>query len=129
MSREVVEQFFLRLGEAHDVDGWLALLDDEVVADTPFSPKGDPTRFSGKEAVERRFADARRRMPALRFYDQEILATEDPQRWLVTNQSEGTRGDGKPYANTYCWILHIRDGKVVWWAEYFDPQQLVAVRS
>ena len=67
-------------------------------------------------------------MPALRFYEQEVLATEDAQRWVVTNRSEGTRADGQPYANTYCWILRIRDGKVVWWAEYFDPQQLIAVR-
>ena len=99
MSRAIVEQFFHRLGEGSDVDGWLALLAPEITVDTPFSPKGDAVRFEGIDAVARRFADARRRMPALRFYDLEILATEDPERWIATCRSEGTRGDGAPYQN------------------------------
>lgn len=110
------------------MDGWLALLHRDITVDTPFSPAGDAVRFEGIEAVSRRFGDARRRMPALRFYDLDVLATEDPERWVVTCRSEGRMADGQPYANTYCWILRVRDGKVVWWAEYFDPQQVLAVR-
>ena len=45
MSREIVEQFFHRLGSGNDVDGWLQLLDPAITVDTPFSPKGDATRF------------------------------------------------------------------------------------
>ena len=128
MSREIVEQFFHRLGSGNDVDGWLALLDPNITVDTPFSPKGDAIRFEGIEAIERRFGDARRRMPELHFLDLEILATEDPERWVATCRSEGKRGDGLGYKNTYCWILRIRNGRIVWWAEYFDPQEVLAVR-
>jgi ketosteroid isomerase-like protein len=129
MSREIVQKFFDKLGTEGDVDGWLDLLADDISVYTPFSPKGDAIRFEGKEAVTRRFADARRRMPELHFLDNEILATEDPERWICTNHSRGTRGDGGPYKNVYCWILRIRDGKVVWWTEYFDPQEVLAVRK
>ncbi len=126
--RAIVEAFFHRLGDGNDIDGWLALLSDEIEVDTPFSPTGEPTRFEGREAVERRFADARRRMPALSFVDLEILATEDAERWVATCRSVGEMGNGTPYANTYCWILRIRGGRIVWWCEYFDPQQVLAVR-
>ena len=67
-------------------------------------------------------------MPSLAFLDLEILATEDPERWVATCRSEGEAGSGLPYANTYCWLFRIRDGLIVWWAEYFDPQQVLAVR-
>ncbi|MEY4372372.1 MAG: hypothetical protein RL219_1141 [Actinomycetota bacterium] len=129
MSRQIVEQFFHRLGSGNDVDGWLALLDPSITVDTPFSPTGDATRFEGITAVERRFADARRRMPELHFYDLDILATEDPERWVATCRSEGRRGDGKPYQNRYCWLFRIRGERIVWWCEYFDPQEVLAVRS
>mgnify|MGYP000278568978 CR=1 FL=1 len=128
MSKEIVEQFFHRLGAGDDVDGWLALLAPDVTVETPFSPTGDAVRFEGITTVEHRFADARRRMPALRFLDLEILATEDPERWLATCRSEGMMGNGMAYRNRYCWILRIRDGLVVWWCEYFDPQEVMAVR-
>src|SRR5438552_699171 len=128
MSRAVVEQFFHRLGEGNDVDGWLALLSADIKVDTPFSPKGDAVRFEGLETVERRFGDARRRMTALQFLDLEILATEDPERWVATCRSEGRMGTGQAYQNRYCWILRVRDERIVGWTEYFDPQEVLAVR-
>ena len=127
-SRDLVQAFFDRLGHQGDVEGWLGLLAADIVVDTPFSPTGDARRFEGIEAVERRFADARRRMTALEFLDLEILATEDPERWVATCRSEGRMGDGSPYANRYCWIFRVRDGSIVWWCEYFDPQEVLAVR-
>ena len=68
-SRDLVQAFFDRLGHQDDVEGWLGLLAADIVVDTPFSPTGDARRFEGIEAVERRFADARRRMTALEFLD------------------------------------------------------------
>jgi len=127
-SRGLVQAFFDRLGHQGDVEGWLGLLAADIVVDTPFSPTGDARRFEGLEAVERRFADARRRMTALEFLDLEILATEDPERWVATCRSEGRMADGSAYANRYCWIFRIRDGSIVWWCEYFDPQEVLAVR-
>ena len=59
----------------------------------------------------------------------EILATEDPERWVATCHSRGTMGNGRAYQNRYCWLFRIRDGKIVWWAEYFDPQEVLAVRG
>ena len=77
-ARALVAAFFDRLGAGSDVDGWLDLIHDDIEVDTPFSPTGEAVRFEGKAAIERRFGDARRRMPEFAFFDVEILATRGP---------------------------------------------------
>lgn len=101
---------------------------DDVAADTPFSPTGSATRFDGIGEIEARFGDARRRMEALAFDDVEVLATEDPSRFVATCTSTGSFPGGVPYANTYCWIFTIAGGRITHWTEYFDPQQVLAVQ-
>jgi ketosteroid isomerase-like protein len=128
-ARAVVAGFFHLLGAGSDVDGWLELIHDDIEVDTPFSPTGEAVRFEGKEAIERRFGDARRRMPEFSFFDVDILATEDPDRWVATCRSEGVAGSGARYTNIYCWIFRLRDGRIVHWTEYFDPQQVLASRT
>jgi ketosteroid isomerase-like protein len=36
---------------------------------------------------------------------------------------------GQAYQNRYCWILRVRGDRIVGWTEYFDPQEVLAVRS
>jgi ketosteroid isomerase-like protein len=114
---------------AGEVDAWLDLLHDDVDVDTPFAPTGSPTRFVGKAEVATRFGDARRRMRALSFLDVDAVATARPGLWLVTCRSEGVMGDGADYRNRYCWLLRVRDGRIAGWTEYFDPQEVVRVRT
>ncbi|MEO1062474.1 MAG: nuclear transport factor 2 family protein [Actinomycetota bacterium] len=127
MSHDLVRRFFDLLGEG-DVEGWLALMSDDVAADTPFSPTGAPTRFDGIGEIEARFGDARRRMDSLAFHDVEVLATEDPTRFVATCSSTGSFPGGIPYANTYCWIVTVVDGRITHWTEYFDPQAVLAAQ-
>ncbi|MEM9033415.1 MAG: nuclear transport factor 2 family protein [Actinomycetota bacterium] len=127
MSHDLIRRFFDLLGEG-DVDGWLALMTADVAADTPFAPTGSPIRFDGIEEIEHRFGDARRRMVALAFHDVEVLATEDPTRFVATCHSTGTFAGGVPYANRYCWIFTVVDDRIVHWTEYFDPQPVLDSR-
>jgi ketosteroid isomerase-like protein len=127
-DRDVVLAFFELLGSG-DVETWLGLLADDVVVDTPFAPEGTPTRFEGIAAVSDRFGDARRRMRSLAFLEIEALRTERADRWVVTCRSEGVMGDGRIYQNRYCWLFSVRQGRIVAWTEYFDPQEVMRVRS
>lgn len=124
MSRAVVQAFFDRLGCLGDTDGWLQLLAEDVVADTPYAPPGDPARYEGIDAVRRRFAEVRKAFDHLEFFDIEILGTDDPHRYVATCKSEGRRHDGQIYSNTYVWFFRVVEDRVQWWAEYFDPQHL-----
>jgi ketosteroid isomerase-like protein len=120
---------FLGLLGDGDIDAWLALLHDDIVIDTPFAPAGEPTTFAGRDEIERRFGNARRRMQALAFLDVEVDDTTTPGRVLVTCRSEGTMGDGSSYANRYCWIIDTDGEHITRVTEYFDPQPVLAVRA
>jgi ketosteroid isomerase-like protein len=39
---------------------------------------------------------------------------------VIFFDAAGTARDGKPYANTYAWFFHMRDGKVVKASAFFD---------
>ncbi len=124
---ELVHAFLDRLADG-EIDRWMDLLSDDVRADTPFAPDGSPKGFAGAEAVRRRFGDARERMQALDFYDRVVHETTDGPV-VVTCKSTGTRGDGQPYKNTYCWLFSIDTSKITGWVEYFDPQEVMRVRN
>jgi ketosteroid isomerase-like protein len=124
-NRAIVQAFLDKLDRENDVDGLLGLIDENVDVWTPFSPAGQPTRFKGRREVDLRFGNARRPMPAFEFLDVEILATEDPERWVATCASRGVQADGRRYANIYCWLFRIRSGKIVAWTEYYDPQPVM----
>ena len=125
---EILERFFQFLGEGR-IDEWASLLDANVVASTPFSPKGSDTEFCGIAEVRARFGDARIRMSALRFVDIDIQGLNSPNRYVVTCRSEGAFAAGVEYKNNYCWLFRLDADHICEWVEYFDPQEVVAVRT
>jgi ketosteroid isomerase-like protein len=53
-------------------------------------------------------------------YTIDAMTAED-DRVVVEIRSNGTFTDGEPYANTYVFVLRIRDGRVASVAEHFNP--------
>ena len=47
----------------------------------------------------------------------------------VVAQTSGTAEtlDGRPYNNTYCWIMKLRDGKIVEVTEFMDTELVTSV--
>lgn len=124
-GRRITRAFLDKLGAENDIDGWLAMIAEDVVVETPFAPAGQPTRFEGLREIDMRFGNARRPMLEFTFNDEQIFATEDPELWMATCTSQGRQSDGRTYSNIYCWLLRIRGGKIIWWREYYDPQQVM----
>ncbi len=124
---ELVHEFLDSLAEGR-IEDWRALLSDDVVAETPFAPDGTPKRFAGADAVGVRFGDARLRMKSLSFLDRVAYETNGGPVVLIC-RSEGVRGDDVPYKNSYCWLFTVVDGCITHWVEYFDPQEVLRVRS
>ena len=50
----------------------------------------------------------------------------DPERVIAQYTSTGTFANGKPYNNTYVNLCRVRNGKIVYSAEYFDSIALMA---
>ena len=55
----------------------------------------------------------------IRFTVSAVTAEDD--RVVVEAQSQATLIDGQAYANTYVFSLRVRDGRIAWIAEHFNP--------
>ncbi len=55
----------------------------------------------------------------IRFTVDAITAQDD--RVVIEARSQATLIDGQEYANTYVFSLRVRDGRIAWIAEHFNP--------
>lgn len=115
---------------AKDMKGWTDLCADDVVAEFPFAPEGSPTRIEGREALYeylRGYPDLIdvREIPALRIYptDDANVAIAD---WSV---SGSVVTNGNPYEMSYATFATFRDGLIVNYREYWNPQAFLKALS
>ena len=108
---------------AKDMKGWTDLCADDVVAEFPFAPEGSPARIEGREALFeylRGYPDLIdvREIPTVRIYstDDENVAIAD---WSV---SGSVVTNGNPYEMRYATFATFRDGLIVNYREYWNPQ-------
>lgn len=108
---------------AKDMKGWSNLCADDVVAEFPFAPEGTPARFEGRDALYEylrnypSFIDVRV-LPTLKTY-----ATDDTNVAIAEWSASGVViGNGNPYEMSYATFVTFRDGLIVNYREYWNPQ-------
>ncbi|MFF7599863.1 nuclear transport factor 2 family protein [Streptomyces mirabilis] len=108
---------------AKDMKAWTDLCADDVVAEFPFAPEGAPARIEGREALFdylRGYPDVIdvREIPAVRVYptDDENVAIAE---WSVKGS---VVSNGNPYDMSYATFVTFRDGLIVNYREYWNPQ-------
>ncbi|MFD7607315.1 nuclear transport factor 2 family protein [Streptomyces mirabilis] len=108
---------------AKDMKAWTDLCADDVVAEFPFAPEGAPARIEGREALFdylRGYPDVIdvREIPAVRVYptdDEDVAIAE----WSVKGS---VVSNGNPYNMSYATFVTFRDGLIVNYREYWNPQ-------
>ncbi|MFE2834419.1 nuclear transport factor 2 family protein [Streptomyces mirabilis] len=108
---------------AKDMKAWTDLCADDVVAEFPFAPEGAPARIEGREALFdylRGYPDVIdvREILAVRVYptDDENVAIAE---WSVKGS---VVSNGNPYNMSYATFVTFRDGLIVNYREYWNPQ-------
>jgi len=111
---------------AKDMKGWIALCDENVVAEFPFAPEGSPERIEGRDALYEylrnypSFIDVRE-IPKLKTYP-----TDDPNiaiaEWSVSGK---VVSNGNPYEMSYATFVTFRDGLIVNYREYWNPMVFI----
>jgi ketosteroid isomerase-like protein len=108
---------------AKDMKAWTDLCADDVVAEFPFAPEGASARIEGREALFdylRGYPDVIdvREILAVRIYptDDENVAIAE---WSVKG---GVVSNGNPYDMSYATFVTFRDGLIVNYREYWNPQ-------
>ena len=112
---------------AKDMKGWTELCADDVVAEFPFAPPGSPARIEGRAALYeylRNYPDAIdiRALPSVKIY-----ATDDPDVAIADWSASGTVvSNGNAYEMRYATFVTFRDGLIVNYREYWNPQAFLA---
>jgi len=115
---------------AKDMKGWAELCADDVVAEFPFAPEGTQNRFEGKEALYAYLKDYHnfinvKSLPTLKVY-----RTDDPNvaiaEWSVSGE---VIVSGNPYEMSYATFVTFRDGLIVNYREYWNPQVFMKAMS
>ena len=115
---------------AKDMKGWSEFCADDVVAEFPFAPEGTQNRFEGKEAFYAYLKDYPsfihvKSLPTLKVYatdDQNVAIAE----WSVSGE---VIADGNPYEMSYATFITFRDGLIVNYREYWNPQVFMKAMS
>ncbi len=108
---------------AKDMKAWSELCAEDVVAEFPFAPEGMQNRFEGRDALYAYLKDYPsfidvKTLPTLKIYgtdDANVAIAE----WSVSGV---VIGNGNPYEMSYATFVTFRDGLIVNYREYWNPQ-------
>ncbi len=124
-NKDVVQRFF-QAGNSGDMDTCMSLIADDIVW-TNIGTHSLSGTFRGKQELGERLLG-----PLFGQLQQGIHMT--PQQLIAENdtvvahcQGRAQTHDGRPYNNTYCWIIRIRDGQFVELTEFGDTELIKAV--
>ncbi|WP_405910285.1 nuclear transport factor 2 family protein [Streptomyces sp. NBC_00828] len=115
---------------AKDMKGWADLCADDVVAEFPFAPEGTPARLEGRDAVYEYLRNYPDVIDVHKLPSVQIHATDDPNLAVAEWSASGTvLTNGNAYEMSYATFVTIRDGQIVNYREYWNPQAFLAAMS
>ena len=104
--------------------GWGDLIDRDIVLEFPYaSSVGIQERYSGRAAAVSYIKALFSRFGVFEFLDLEILGTTDPSVFVSEYRANLTTPRGEPYVQRYINKVQVKDGKVVFMREFWDPKR------
>lgn len=123
---EAFETFFSAT-EASDLDRFFGLLDDDVVMRFPYMLPGYPNEIRGREVCSGFFGSVVALFSGLRWIKPTVYSTNDPELAMATTASSAKLHNGTVYENEYVLLIRVRNGAIVEYCEFFDPNRAVPV--
>jgi ketosteroid isomerase-like protein len=115
---------------AKDMKGWIDLCDKNVVAEFPFAPEGSPARFEGRDALYEYLRNYPSFIDVKRLPTSKVYGTDDPNVAIAEWSASGVViGNGNPYEMSYATFVTFRDGLIVNYREYWNPQAFMKAMS
>lgn len=110
-----------------DIAAWFDLFADDAVVEFPYaSSLGLFSSLEGIEAIRRYFADTPERFRELSFAGLRRYVTTDPDVVLAEFHGSALIGStGLRYEQDYIAVLKTREGKIVLYREFWDPQRVL----
>jgi ketosteroid isomerase-like protein len=116
-----------------DMDAQADLYAVDGVLEWPFAPDGLPRRVEGREAIRRVLVPLGERARAaghqlLGLRSLVVHDTADPEVIIAEFDVQGElRPSGQAYQLSYIQVLRVRDGEIVTFRDYWNPQPLATL--
>lgn len=108
---------------AKDMKGWSELCAEDVVAEFPFAPEGSQAKFEGREALYNYLKDYPGFIDVKSIPKLKIYGTDDANAAIAEWSASGVViGSGNPYEMSYATFVTFRDGLIVNYREYWNPE-------
>ncbi|MFF5171974.1 nuclear transport factor 2 family protein [Micromonospora sp. NPDC000089] len=108
---------------AKDMAGFIALFADDGVMEFPFAPPGQPGRVAGRAALHDYLIGYPELLDIREIEDVTVHETAEPAVIVAEFTASGVVvATGRPYRLRYIAVLTIRDGYLVHYRDYWNPQ-------
>jgi ketosteroid isomerase-like protein len=109
-----------------DMSGFADLFAADGVIELPFAPPGMPTRIEGREAIRSFSAGAGTTLMQIEdMWATQIYETTDPEVLIVELETKAVvTTTGAPFQSTSVQVFRIRDGEILLFRDYWNPQGL-----
>jgi len=124
-NRKVVDNFFVAL-ETQKFEMLKEVFAVNGKQLNPYSPEGFPKSFDGADGIYKQYSGLTANFGQMRF-PRQIIATEDPNFFLVKFKGEIEIKAGGKYENDYLGTFKLENGKVIEYTEYFN--QIVMAKA
>ncbi|HET7000697.1 MAG TPA: nuclear transport factor 2 family protein [Puia sp.] len=115
---------------AKDMKGWTDTCDENVVAEFPFAPPGSPARIEGRAALYEYLRNYPGFIDIRAITKTKIYGTEDENmviaEWSVSGK---VVANGNPYDMSYATFVTYRNGLIINYREYWNPQAFLAAMA
>lgn len=113
-----------------DMKAWSELCAEDVVAEFPFAPEGTQAKFEGREALYAYLKDYPSFIDVKSIPTLKIIGTDDENVAIAEWSASGVViGNGNPYEMSYATFVTFKDGLIVNYREYWNPQAFMKAMS
>lgn len=106
-----------------DTQAWLELLSGDAIVEFPYAPSlGYPTRIQGTTAIAELMNATTTKFGPFSFTDISITLSESKdEAWASFHGEASVPETKKIYRQDYAAFMRVRDGKIVYYREYWNP--------
>ena len=116
-----------RFMEIMGTEEWFDMLHDDIILHFPNAPlMGGQEILAGKDEVVPYLKDILKQTDHLKYYNVETWPTQDPNIFFNEYHATLRTRTGKHFQHTYINQIMIKEGKISFAREYWDPKRRIA---
>ncbi|WP_299547010.1 nuclear transport factor 2 family protein [uncultured Tateyamaria sp.] len=111
---------------APGAEDFLDMFAEDCVFEAPYAPPGFIVRIDGRDALERYLMVLPDLIRIDDFFNLRVSEMADPNKVVLEFRGSGEGRTGASYDQKWISVIETRDGKIVHYADYWDPRVTLA---